>query len=105
QEPQNWDPAAVFKQRRYHVTERWLNRITGREIAPKEVYWVGGKTKVYGAMLVRLREADFGELQHHEGVSPAWPITYDELEPYYTFAEQLYMVPGEAGRDPTEPRR
>ena len=27
---------------------------------------------------------DFGELRHHGGVSPAWPISYDDLEPYYT---------------------
>src|SRR5262249_17464723 len=33
----------------------------------------------------------------------AWPITYDELEPYYTRAEQLYHVHGERGVDPTEP--
>lgn len=105
QEPQNWAPYAVFKQRRYHTTERWRNLLTGRAIAPKEFYWVGGKTKVYGAALLRLREADFGELEHREGISPAWPITYDELEPYYSFAEQLYLVHGQAGLDPVEPRR
>src|SRR5262249_5807428 len=37
------------------------------------------------------------------GVSPAWPITYDEFEPYYTKAEQLYEVRGARGEDPTEP--
>lgn len=104
-EPQNSDSTAVFKQRRYHTTERWRNVLTGRAIAPKEFYWVGGKTKVYGATLLRLREADFGQLEHREGVSPAWPITYDDLEPYYGFAEQLYLVHGQAGRDPNEPRR
>ena len=46
---------------------------------------------------------DFGELRHYDGVSPAWPIGYDELEPYYTEAEQLYQVHGERGADPTEP--
>ena len=66
-------------------------------------YFVGGATKLYGAALYRLRTEDFGELQHHDGVSPAWPIGYDEMEPYYTQAEQLYQVHGARGEDPTEP--
>ena len=66
-------------------------------------YYVGGATKLYGAALYRLREEDFGELRHHDGISPAWPIGYDELEPYYTRAEQLYQVHGARGEDPTEP--
>src|SRR5262249_46261813 len=43
------------------------------------------------------------ELVHHGGISPAWPISYDDLEPYYTKAEHLYQVHGERGADPTEP--
>ena len=66
-------------------------------------YFVGGATKLYGAALYRLRAEDFGELQHHDGISPAWPISYDEMEPYYTQAEQLYQVHGARGEDPTEP--
>jgi choline dehydrogenase-like flavoprotein len=66
-------------------------------------YWVGGATKRYGAALYRLRAEDFGELKHHGGISPAWPISYEELEPFYTQAEQLYQVHGARGEDPTEP--
>jgi choline dehydrogenase-like flavoprotein len=66
-------------------------------------YYVGGATKLYGAALYRLRAEDFGELRHHDGISPAWPIGYDEMEPYYTAAEQLYQVHGARGEDPTEP--
>ena len=40
---------------------------------------------------------------HHDGISPAWPISYDEIEPYYTQAEKLYEVHGARGEDPTEP--
>ncbi len=76
---------------------------TGRTLHPHTNYWVGGNTKFYGAALFRLRREDFGELRHHGGVSPAWPIRYDELEPYYTEAEHLYQVHGERGVDPTEP--
>jgi choline dehydrogenase-like flavoprotein len=64
---------------------------------------VGGNTKFYGAALFRLRREDFGEIHHHGGVSPAWPISYDDLEPYYTEAERLYQVHGQRGEDPTEP--
>jgi choline dehydrogenase-like flavoprotein len=66
-------------------------------------YYVGGATKRYGAALYRLRKEDFGELQHHGGLSPAWPISYEQMEPYYTQAEQLYQVHGARGEDPTEP--
>ena len=67
-------------------------------------YLVGGNTKVFGAALLRLRKKDFEEISCYEdGVSPAWPITYEELEPYYQEAERLYFVHGERGEDPTEP--
>jgi choline dehydrogenase-like flavoprotein len=75
----------------------------GEEFQPQIHYCVGGPTKLYGAALYPLRKEDFGELRHHDGVSPAWPIAYDELEPYYTLAEQLYCVHGARGEDPTEP--
>ena len=64
---------------------------------------MGGNTKFYGAILFRLRERDFEEVRHYGGVSPAWPLSYAELEPYYAQAEELYLVHGERGEDPTEP--
>ena len=75
----------------------------GEEFQPQIHYYVGGATKLYGAALYRLRAEDFGELRHHDGISPAWPIGYDEMEPYYTLAEQRYQVHGARGEDPTEP--
>ena len=50
-----------------------------------------------------MRKDDFGELRHHRGISPAWPIDYEDLEPYYTEAERIYQVHGERRSDPTEP--
>ena len=76
---------------------------SGKPFQPGVHYFVGGATKLYGAALYRLRKEDFGELTHHDGISPAWPISYDDLEPYYTLAEQLYQVHGARGEDPTEP--
>jgi choline dehydrogenase-like flavoprotein len=80
----------------------WKDK-AGKPLHPHANYYVGGNTKFYGAALFRLRKEDFGELRHAGGLSPAWPITYDELEPYYTRAERLYAVHGERGADPTEP--
>lgn len=101
-EKANWDSHAVFVENRYHARETWYGG-DGREFHPGIHYYVGGNTKVYGAALLRLRREDFGELRHHGGVSPAWPLAYEDLEPYYGEAEHLYQVHGEHGIDPTEP--
>jgi choline dehydrogenase-like flavoprotein len=101
-EAQNWDPAAVFEHNRYISPDTWYDR-HGRPFQPQVHYFVGGATKLFGAALYRLRREDFGELRHHDGVSPAWPITYQDLEPYYTRAEDMYHVHGLRGLDPTEP--
>jgi choline dehydrogenase-like flavoprotein len=101
-EKENWDARAVFVENRYHTRETWLDA-AGRAFHPGTNYYVGGNTKFYGAALLRMREADFGTVQHVDGVSPAWPIRYDEWEPYYGEAERMYAVHGARGTDPTEP--
>jgi choline dehydrogenase-like flavoprotein len=104
QEPENWDPEAVWKHRRYQTNERWLDE-GGKEFHPYTHYAVGGNTKFWGSVLYRLRREDFQAVRHVDGVSPAWPISYETLEPFYERAERLYHVRGEAGVDPTEPAR
>jgi choline dehydrogenase-like flavoprotein len=101
-EKDNWSSKAVNVEAKYHTKEVWRDK-DGKPLHPHTNYYVGGNTKFYGAALFRLRERDFGELVHHGGISPAWPISYDEIEPYYTEAEHLYNVHGERGVDPTEP--
>jgi choline dehydrogenase-like flavoprotein len=101
-EARNWSVEDVFGINRYVSRETWLLP-DGTSFQPQVHYFVGGATKLFGAALYRLRKEDFGELKHYDGVSPAWPISYDELEPYYSQAERLYNVHGEHGRDPTEP--
>ncbi len=100
-ERDNWDSNAVFVRGKYRAPEYWYDR-HGDEFPPEVNYYVGGNTKFYGAALFRLRPEDFGEIRHHGGLSPAWPIRYDDLEPYYTQAEHLYLVHGHHGEDPTE---
>ena len=103
-EPENWDPEAVWKHLRYRTTEQWLNK-HGEEFSPYTHYCVGGNTKFWGSVLYRLRKEDFNAVEHLDGVSPAWPIDYETLAPYYQRAEKLYQVHGKAGIDPTESPR
>jgi choline dehydrogenase-like flavoprotein len=98
----NWSVEAVFSANRYVSPDTWFLP-DGEGFQPQVHYFVGGATKVFGAALYRLRKEDFGALRHYDGVSPAWPIGYDEMEPYYSQAEQLYQVHGQHGADPTEP--
>jgi len=100
-EPANWLAQDVFVDNKYISPDTWYDG-SGKAFQPQVHYFVGGATKLYGAALYRPRPEDFGELRHYDGVSPAWPITYDELEPYYLKAEQLYEVHGARGEDPTE---
>jgi choline dehydrogenase-like flavoprotein len=101
-EPQNWLAQDVFVENRYVSPDTWYDG-AGKPFQPQIHYFVGGATKLYGAALYRLRAEDFGEVRHHDGVSPAWPFAYDEIEPYYTKAEEMYEVHGARGEDPTEP--
>ena len=102
-EKDNWSTKAVNVDAKwYHTKEVWRTE-KGDPLHPHTNYYVGGNTKFYGAALFRLRKDDFGELRHHGGISPAWPIDYEDLEPYYTEAERIYQVHGERGSDPTEP--
>ena len=98
-EMENWDPRPVFIDGRYISEDTWYDA-DGKPFQPQVHYFVGGATKLYGAALYRLRPQDFGELQHVDGLSPAWPLTYDDFEPYYTKAEWLYQVHGNARRGP-----
>jgi choline dehydrogenase-like flavoprotein len=101
-EKDNWNARAVNLEGKYQTNEMWHDR-DGKELHPHTNYYVGGNTKFYGAALFRLRKEDFGEIRHHGGLSPAWPIRYEDMEPYYTEAERLYHVHGNRGEDPAEP--
>lgn len=92
----------VFTKEQFHALEQWFDR-DGEPFSPQTNYSVGGNTKVYSGALMRLREADFGKVLHKDGVSPAWDLSYQDFEPYYTEAEKLYQVHGRLGDDPTEP--
>lgn len=102
-EPQNHDPREMFVQGRYKTAGHWYDGRTGQPFTPGVYYWVGGNTKFYGASLPRFRHSDFEQVEHQEGISRAWPFGYDDLEPHYQRAEELFDVHGQVGEDPTEP--
>jgi choline dehydrogenase-like flavoprotein len=104
QEKENWDPTTVWRKQHYRSEEHWLNG-QGRSFRPFMHYNVGGNTKFWGAALLRLRESDFDAFEYSDGLSPAWPIDYATLAPWYDKAEELYRVRGAEGADPTEPYR
>lgn len=103
-EADNWSVKAVFHDRKYTTRETWRDK-NGKEFSPSTYYYVGGNSKFFGAATVRFRKEDFEALQHEDGVAPAWPVSYEEFEPYYAVAERLMGTHGTAGEDPIEPPR
>ncbi|MEL6313650.1 MAG: GMC family oxidoreductase [Pseudomonadota bacterium] len=96
------DAQAIFADGVFRTDETWLDG-TDTPFNPGNYYNVGGNSKFYGAALIRYREADFGPTQHTDGTTPGWPIAYEDIEPDYQKAEQLYAVRGTLGEDPSEP--
>ena len=101
-EKENWSAADVFVGNRYMSPETWYDS-NGAAFQPGVHYFVGGATKMFGAAMFRLRQHDFTAHRTADGMTPDWPIRYEDLEPYYTQAEQLYQVHGQRGDDPTDP--
>jgi choline dehydrogenase-like flavoprotein len=104
-EPANWDAEQVYLKRRYKSIENWVDDRTGKTFHPGLHDFVGGNTKVFGAAFPRFRDTDFSEVEHVDGTSPAWPLTYDDLERYYEQAETIFGVHGDESLDPTSPPR
>jgi len=56
---------------------------------------VGGSTLHWGGQALRFIESDF-RMKTLYGIAEDWPITYDEIEPFYTKAERALGVAGAA---------
>ena len=69
-EPENWSTVDVFVDGRYVSPDSWYDPKGKSFFQPQVHYFVGGATKLYGAALYRMRAEDFGELRHHDGLSP-----------------------------------
>jgi choline dehydrogenase-like flavoprotein len=70
---------------------------------------VGGSSNFMSGMLHRMHPDDFrlrskyGEIEGANVVD--WPISYDEMEPYYTLAEDIVGISGKYKEHPFEPPR
>lgn len=98
-ERDNSSSEAVFAQAKHTAADAFYD-LHDRPFRPQLHRYVGGNSKMYGAALLRLLPRDFAVVTHAQGISPAWPLTYDELEPYYVRAEHLFRVHGIHGEDP-----
>ncbi|HEX6453429.1 MAG TPA: GMC family oxidoreductase [Trebonia sp.] len=98
-ERDNWDSKAVFSDLKYTADVMFYD-LHDRPFRPELHSYVGGNSKVYGAALWRLPPGDFGEVQHPDGIAPAWPLDFWDMEPYYVRAEHLFSVHGRHGEDP-----
>jgi choline dehydrogenase-like flavoprotein len=83
------DTKQVFKEGKYKNKEPWLDG-HGGHLVPDEHYNVGGKTKWYGAALLRFSAHEFEADPDHQCL--AWPFGLEELDPYYDEAERLLHV-------------
>jgi choline dehydrogenase-like flavoprotein len=95
----NWNSQAVFGDAKYTADETFYD-LHDRPFRPELHYYVGGNSKVYGGALFRLLPSDFGQVQHSEGITPARPLSYQDMEPYHVRAEHLFCVHGKHGEDP-----
>ena len=96
------DPWRIYTNSAFRSPETWLDE-RGQAFEPGNYYNIGGNSKLYGAVLIRYRRQDFSEMEHYDGISPAWPFGYEDLAPWYDAAEALYQVRGDAVSDATEP--
>jgi choline dehydrogenase-like flavoprotein len=64
---------------------------------------IGGSTLHWQGMVMRMHEQDF-RLDSELGVADDWPISYDDLRPYYAAAEEAFSVAG-ASDNPFAPPR
>ena len=66
---------------------------TGKKFVWVRARAVGGKTLHWGLVALRFSPRDF-QAATYDGYGDNWPITYDEVEPYYTRVEKMIGVCG-----------
>lgn len=62
------------------------------------LFMKGGTTNHWGGLTPRFKPEDF-ELRSRTGFGADWPISYDDLAPYYAKAETLLGVTGDSEND------
>lgn len=105
--PENWGLRGSIDLTPHYDKETALRVVAGGNKKVMGLYsCVGGPSVFYGGVSFRFREQDFEKNEAIVTDSGAvWPYTYNDLEPYYTQAENILSVSGETGADPTAPPR
>jgi choline dehydrogenase-like flavoprotein len=120
QPPETVDPATLTPEEQVAAVQtqallrsgRWPERLRGRtSFGPMEFFaplgcGTGGSTGLYSAQLERFRAADFRPREWYpnaldSNLPEQWPVTLDEMTPFYRRAEALFGVVGSP--DPLEP--
>lgn len=83
------DVQRVFKRGEFKNKEAWQNN-RNSSFVPEEAYNVGGKTKWYGAALLRFSPHEFESDAAFKCLD--WPIGYTDMAPYYQQAETLLGI-------------
>jgi choline dehydrogenase-like flavoprotein len=105
--PHNWAPEGVGSLTPHYSLDTPYRVVAGGDSPVMGSFaCVGGPSVFYGGVSLRFRAEDFAPPPDILGDSgAAWPFGYAELEPWYTRAERLIGVAGDASDDPTEPPR
>ena len=83
------DFRAVVQEGRFKSREPWIDG-RGQALEPEEYFNVGGKTRWYGAALLRFAPEEF--LADEAYQCRAWPIAHAEMLPWYEEAERLLRI-------------
>ena len=105
--PENWGLYGSVDLTPHYAMDSPLRVLAGgNKDVMGSYHCVGGPSVFYGGVSFRFREGDFEPGSEIVGDSgAAWPYRYSDLEPFYSEAERLLNISGEAGTDPTEPPR
>jgi quinoprotein glucose dehydrogenase len=98
--------AARERFRRYNENPWGRDHLEGYEVEgplQSRSMQVGGLAMHWGAVTPRFSPEDFKQHSLY-GVGTDWPLTYEELDPFYQEAEELMGVAGEQGPEDLDPR-
>lgn len=83
------DVDKVMRRALFNSDEEWLDR-DNRLFRPGEFPNIGGKTKWYGAALLRFSLEEFAPDEGFKCLP--WPVSYDDMAPFYEEAEALLDI-------------
>jgi len=69
------------------------NPYTGTRYAWVRARLLGGKTNIWGRLALRLSDYDF-KAKTHDGYGEDWPISYDDIAPYYDKVDTYLGISG-----------